>query len=356
MIHLTEEQIENLKMIKNIIDERIKDADLKFKSNRKGYTFWCPKDMNEEKTKQGYTFYAYGGRVLDLYYYFSKKKDGTDKAEIKYSIFDKDYEKYDSRIKGVRDILANRQGNLDVRLNRLLTEIGDYEWNIVMETFEKWAKCPQEQESSNNKASTNKKKTHYERMRETAIANRNSDYKEGNIKIIEMESRICDDNQEINGKKPDLIGVYKDGDEIYFCYIEYKCTTAAMDGNQSPVKHYQVMRSCYTCKPEYFKSYDKRTGKPIIADLKSLDGVMPQILFVFSHIRDNDNNKLNPCMTFKKAKNSLDNIKKEINKDSVTYNHIKDNVKVLIISDETEELRIDKLMTVEEAIAKLEND
>ena len=83
---------------------------------------------------------------------------------------------------------------------------------------------------------------------------------------------------------------------------------------------------------------------------------MPQILFVFSHIRDNDNNKLNPCMTFKKAKNSLDNIKKEINKDSVTYNHIKDNVKVLIISDETEELRIDKLMTVEEAIAKLEND
>ena len=74
MIHLTEEQIENLKMIKNIIDERIKDADLKFKSNHKGYTFWCPKDMNEEKTKQGYTFYAYGGRVLDLYYYFSKRR------------------------------------------------------------------------------------------------------------------------------------------------------------------------------------------------------------------------------------------------------------------------------------------
>ena len=343
------EHIKELKEIIAKINEKITEEHEK-------YIFWCPKDMDKERNKKGYTFHAYGGRVLDLYYYYSKQKDGTVKPEIKYSIFEKGYEKYYSKIEDVRAKLANRQGNSEVRRNRLLKEIGNDEWKIVMETFKKWAECPQD--SSIDKANNNNKhKTHYERMRETAIANLNSRYyKEGNIKIIEMESRISDEDHNINGKKPDLIGVYKNGDEINFCYIEYKCTTAAMDGNQNPVKHYQVMRDCYTCKPEYFKSYDKRIGEPIIADLKSLEGVMPKIIFLFSHIRKNINDELCPCMTLKKAKNRLVDIKNEIIKDSDNYNNIKDNVKVLIISDEKEELKIDKLMTVEEAIAKLEND
>ena len=201
---MNKEQITKLQNVIKTINAKIVEA-------RRKYTFWCPKDMDSEHKKQGYTLYAYGGRVLDLYLL---------NGVMRYSVWDKDYKSYSEEIDKIREILINKSGTADKKIARL-TSISTEDWEKVLTAFKTWAEY----------IDNNKKTTHFERMRETAIANKNQAFKNGNIKIIEMESRNA------IGKKPDLIGVRREKDNIILSYIEYKCTTAAMTGTQSPVEH-----------------------------------------------------------------------------------------------------------------------
>ena len=315
----------NIKALQNIINA-INDN---IGETHRKYIFWCPKDMDSEHKKRGYTFYAYGGRVLDVYFL---------NDVMRYSVWDKDYKHYSNEIDKIREKLINKSGTSDEKIARL-TSIRTDDWDKVLTAFENWASFIEDD-----------KKTHFERMRETAIANNNQAFTNGNIKIIEIESRNA------IGKKPDLIGVRREKDNIILSYIEYKCTTAAMTGTQSPVEHYKDMRKHYKDRtPAIFESYFERScwenndhAKPYDAfDLKK---ATKEIVFLFSHISDesNESNKSQE-LTVQDVLTGIKAIKAEMGSSN-------DDVKIMFIKDECEKLKTDKehMMSVLEAIKWLE--
>ena len=320
---MNKEQITKLQNVIKTINAKIVEA-------RRKYTFWCPKDMDSEHKKQGYTLYAYGGRVLDLYLL---------NGVMRYSVWDKDYKSYSEEIDKIREILINKSGTADKKIARL-TSISTEDWEKVLTAFETWAEY----------IDNNKKTTHFERMRETAIANKNQAFKNGNIKIIEMESRHA------IGKKPDLIGVRREKDNIILSYIEYKCTTAAMTGTQSPVEHYKDMKKYYKDRtPAIFESYFERScwenndkAKP--DDAFDLKNATKEIVFLFSHITD-ENNESNKSqeLTVQDVLTGIKAIKTEMGRSN-------DDVKIMFIKDECERLKTDNkhMMTVHDAIKWLE--
>ena len=320
---MNKEQITKLQNVIKTINAKIVEA-------RRKYTFWCPKDMDSEHKKQGYTLYAYGGRVLDLYLL---------NGVMRYSVWDKDYKSYSEEIDKIREILINKSGTADKKIARL-TSISTEDWEKVLTAFENWAEYIDD----------NKKTTHFERMRETAIANKNQAFKNGNIKIIEMESRNA------IGKKPDLIGVRREKDNIILSYIEYKCTTAAMTGTQSPVEHYKDMKKYYKDRtPAIFESYFERScwenndkAKP--DDAFDLKNATKEIVFLFSHITD-ENNESNKSqeLTVQDVLTGIKAIKTEMGRSN-------DDVKIMFIKDECERLKTDNkyMMTVQDAIKWLE--
>ena len=320
---MNKEQITKLQNVIKTINAKIVEA-------RRKYTFWCPKDMDSEHKKQGYTLYAYGGRVLDLYLL---------NGVMRYSVWDKDYKSYSEEIDKIREILINKSGTADKKIARL-TSISTEDWEKVLTAFKTWAEY----------IDNNKKTTHFERMRETAIANKNQVFKNGNIKIIEMESRNA------IGKKPDLIGVRREKDNIILSYIEYKCTTAAMTGTQSPVEHYKDMRKHYKDRtPAIFESYFERScwenndkAKP--DDAFDLKNATKEIVFLFSHITD-ENNESNKSqeLTVQDVLTGIKAIKTEMGRSN-------DDVKIMFIKDECERLKTDNkhMMTVQDAIKWLE--
>ena len=320
---MNKEQITKLQNVIKTINAKIVEA-------RRKYTFWCPKDMDSEHKKQGYTLYAYGGRVLDLYLL---------NGVMRYSVWDKDYKSYSEEIDKIREILINKAGTADKKIARL-TSISTEDWEKVLTAFKTWAEY----------IDNNKKTTHFERMRETAIANKNQAFKNGNIKIIEMESRNA------IGKKPDLIGVRREKDNIILSYIEYKCTTAAMTGTQSPVEHYKDMKKYYKDRtPAIFESYFERScwenndkAKP--DDAFDLKNATKEIVFLFSHITD-ENNESNKSqeLTVQDVLTGIKAIKTEMGRSN-------DDVKIMFIKDECERLKTDNkhMMTVQDAIKWLE--
>ena len=320
---MNKEQITKLQNVIKTINAKIVEA-------RRKYIFWCPKDMDIEHKKQGYTLYAYGGRVLDLYLL---------NGVMRYSVWDKDYKSYSEEIDKIREILINKSGTADKKIARL-TSISTEDWEKVLTAFKTWAEY----------IDNNKKTTHFERMRETAIANKNQAFKNGNIKIIEMESRNA------IGKKPDLIGVRREKDNIILSYIEYKCTTAAMTGTQSPVEHYKDMKKYYKDRtPAIFESYFERScwenndkAKP--GDAFDLKNATKEIVFLFSHITD-ENNESNKSqeLTVQDVLTGIKAIKAEMGRNN-------DDVKIMFIKDECERLKTDNkhMMTVQDAIKWLE--
>ena len=100
---MNKEQITKLQNVIKTINAKIVEA-------RRKYTFWCPKDMDSEHKKQGYTLYAYGGRVLDLYLL---------NGVMRYSVWDKDYKSYSEEIDKIREILINKSGTADKKIARL---------------------------------------------------------------------------------------------------------------------------------------------------------------------------------------------------------------------------------------------
>ena len=305
---MNKEQITKLQNVIKTINAKIVEA-------RRKYIFWCPKDMDIEHKKQGYTLYAYGGRVLDLYLL---------NGVMRYSVWDKDYKSYSEEIDKIREILINKSGTADKKIARL-TSISTEDWEKVLTAFKTWAEY----------IDNNKKTTHFERMRETAIANKNQAFKNGNIKIIEMESRNA------IGKKPDLIGVRREKDNIILSYIEYKCTTAAMTGTQSPVEHYKDMKKYYKDRtPAIFESYFERScwenndkAKP--DDAFDLKNATKEIVFLFSHITD-ENNESNKSqeLTVQDVLTGIKAIKTEMGRSN-------DDVKIMFIKDECERLKTD---------------
>ena len=317
---MNKEQITKLQNVIKTINAKIVEA-------RRKYTFWCPKDMDSEHKKQGYTLYAYGGRVLDLYLL---------NGVMRYSVWDKDYKSYSEEIDKIREILINKSGTADKKIARL-TSISTEDWEKVLTAFEDWASFIEDD-----------KKTHFERMRETAIANNNQAFTNGIIKIIEIESRNA------IGKKPDLIGVRREKDNIILSYIEYKCTTTAMTGTQSPVEHYKDMRKHYKDRtPAIFESYFERscwentdgTKLDVSLDLKN---ATKEIVFLFSHIDDNISNETQG-LTLQDVLTGIKKIQSEMGKSN-------DNVKIMFISNEFDILKTDKehMMSVSEAIKWLE--
>ena len=276
--------------------------------------------MDSGHKKQGYTLYAYGGRVLDIYFL---------NGVMRYSVWDKDYRSYSEEIDKIREILINKAGTANEKIARL-TSISTEDWEKVLTAFKNWAD------------------THFERKRETAIANNNQAFSNGNIKIIEMESRNA------IGKKPDLIGVRREKNNIVLSYIEYKCTTAAMTGTQSPVEHYKDMKKYYKDKtPDIFESYFERScwantdgTKPDVSlDLKN---ATKEIVFLFSHIDDNISNETQG-LTLQDVLTGIKEIQSEMGKSN-------DNVKIMFIRNEFDILKTDKehMMSVMEAIKWLE--
>lgn len=284
--------------------------------------------MDCKHKKQGYTLYAYGGRVLDLYFL---------NGVMRYSVWNKDYKSYSEEIDQIRDILINKSGTSNERIARL-TSISTEDWEKVLTAFEDWASFIEDD-----------KKTHFERMRETAIANNNQAVTNGNIKIIEIESRNA------IGKKPDLIGVRREKDNIILSYIEYKCTTAAMTGMQSPVEHYKDMKKYYKDKtPDIFKSYFERscwanTDETKLDGMVDLKNATKEIVFLFSHIDDSISNKTQG-LTVQDVLTALEEIQNVMDKN--------DDVKVLFIKNECEKLKTDKehMMSIQDAIKWLEEN
>lgn len=284
------------------------------------HTFWCPKDKDGDHEKWGFTLYAYGGRVLDLHMINDR---------VHFSLFDSSYEKYFcdewSKIEEKYNRIKMRDGGDEARLKRLFA-LSEKDWNIIFRAF-----------NTRGYKKINGKQ-YLERDRETVISHINDGSIKGGMKIIEMESRMRGTNAK---KKPDMIGVYKVGEKSVLNFIEYKCTTAAMDGTQAPIKHYEDMRGYFNKKDEfkYFEEYDKRIGQPLLEDTAKADR---QMLFVFSHINDKEG------MTTQKAINGLEKVKKQAEDDKkIEY------VKVIILKNEEESIKINNIKSLEEAIKEL---
>lgn len=302
----------------------IETIENKFSDEHKKNTFWCPKDMDVERKQQGYILYAYGGQVLKLY---------VVNGRIHFSLFDRDYERYFvtperkktwGKIKDKYDAAKKNEGNDQERLDRLMA-IEDGDWEIILNAFKERADSP---------SGLNCK--HFERSRQTAIARLNDGTHRGGVKIIEMESKM-----RVKGKKPDLIGIRAEDDQVIFSYIEYKCTTSAMNGNCRPVDHLIDMKEYYKTNYTYFEQYDQRLDENLVS-LSAIGDTKKEMLFLFSHVGVENSKE---GMTVQKAINGLNEMKK--------YG-LEEDVKIAIIKDEEEKICGRNIKSIDEALVDLE--
>ncbi len=314
-----EDIIKELVNSKNVIEKMIPEEHL-------AYTYWCPKNKDGDPEQKGFVLYAYGGSVLELY---------VKNKVVSFSLFDKEYldtylgnvsEKTKNDIKKTIAEVKNNVGGSRERLKRLLS-MQTEDWALVLSAFR------------NRGYGLVGDKQYLERLRETVIAHNNTGKAGSVIKIIEMESKIPG---AAAGKKPDMIGVRKEGEGIIFSYIEYKCTTGAMDGTHKPVDHYRDMKKYYTNKEyTYFENYDSLVGKSM---LNSFAGAKKEMLFMFSNIDKEDG------MTINKAVNGIERLKTEVEKDGLST-----KVKIVMIPDENSVIRVKDIYTIEKALAKLKD-
>ena len=300
--------------------------------------FWCPKDKDGRPDRPGLYLYAYGGCVLKLYLI---KPDRKEKWELHFSLFDTGYEtKYfvdeDGNSTWTRetrkkyDDAKNISGGSKARLERLLT-LNERDWDIILNAFKTRAYAGIDG------------KRYLERARETVIAHNNNGEHKDSLKIIEMESRI----REIkSGKKPDMIGVRSEGEDCVLSFIEYKCTSGAMEGVYGPVKHYDDMKNYFSKKDmfDYYESYDKRLGKPV---LKKAADAEREILFLFSHVGIEDTRS---GMSIQTALNGIYEVKGQAEADGLT-----DKVKAVILKDESGIIRREDIKSLDDAITQLKS-
>ena len=313
--------IEKLIECKNEINEKIPKKHLE-------NTFWCPKNKDGDDNKPGFILYAYGGQVLRLY---------ASGRAVYFSLFSEKYKDYLDKdvwegVKNTYNSVKGNTGGSDERLKRLL-KIKKSEWNVFLSAFENRAYPKSDSEKKDKD-----KHKHLERARETVIAHRNNSCIPDGIKIIEMESRMP-----FAGKKPDMIGVRVNKGQPVLCFIEYKCTKAAMNGNCRPVDHYLDIEKYYQYPFDYFEEFEKRLGEPVF--LKGgISKVKREIVFLFSHIGNGNE------LTEKKVINSLQKMLDEIVN---IRNGTASDVRVVIINDENSVIRDKDFLSVDEAIKKL---
>lgn len=306
---------ENMKKVK---DKKEKIEKMIPDDHRK-YTFWSPKDFIEGKYK-GYMLYAYGGYVLGLY---------LDNAElkVKLNVSDKYYEYSKFAETGVLSETEYKKKLSSIESYILTGEETAETGNAFDFAFKV---CKNRAEGT----AINHPKHYLERMRETAIARKHCSTT-SDFWIIEMESKMP-----VNGKKPDLIGIQITDNKPVFYFIEYKCTTGAMDGNQCPIAHLEDMAKYYsTLKLSGFESYAERLGYSV--DLSNADR---KILFLFSNVCKTDKGG----MTYQKAINGIEKLK-----DFKGDNEVLKNVRIAIIQDENDTIWPGKIYSIEDAVALL---
>ena len=298
-------------------------------------TFWCPKDKDGDDKQPGFYLYAYGGCVLKLYLITpqNKKED-----ELHFSLFDNEYEKFFADKNGNAtwtEESKNRfnnakklDGGSEERYKRLL-KLVEEDWNIILSAFRARA-YPQKDDD----------KQYLERARETVIAHKNNGSEKDGIKIIEMESRI---RGITTGKKPDMIGVRKEGNETILSFIEYKCTTGTMEGNCRLIDHFRDMQKYYMRKGmfDYYESYDARIGSSVLG---KVDDARRESLFILSHVGSGDTKE---GMTPQKAIDGLKMVRDE-------YDGSSDQVRVVILKDEKDIIRQSDILSLDDAIRDLE--
>lgn len=289
------------------------------------YLYWCPKVF--DKNCIGFNLYAYGGWLLSVY------MDIDNIVRPKELIHDKNYYSYvpenicKEAVQNVKGKVEKfKKANYNYKVKELF-DLKQEDWDIILSMFKSRA-CSKEE---------NGNKKHLERMRQTAIARKNEN---GNIKIIEIESRMKDCN-----KKPDMIGIRKEGDTIVLMFIEYKCTEAAMNKDKRPLIHFQDMVKYYNHLSDdtkkMFQNYERciddvfdTKAKGVLSDLRLIKGEM---VFLFSHVN---------CAKGVSKKSVLNSIE-EIKKDNCYKVH-KDNLKFILINDENETLDSSNLKSLEE--------
>ena len=297
-----------------------------FPDEHRKYTFWSPKDSIEGKHK-GYMLYAYGGYVLGLYL-------DNDELKVKLNVSDKYYEYSKSAETGALSETEYKDRLTPIE-SYILTgeeaaETGDA-FDFAFKVCRNRAKG----------TAIHHPKRYLERMRETAIARKHSSTT-SDFWIIEMESKMP-----VNGKKPDLIGIQITDNKPVFYFVEYKCTTGAMGGNQCPIAHLKDMAKYYnTLNLRGFESYAERLGHS--ADLSDAER---KILFLFSNVSKTGKDG----MTYQKAINGIEKLKdfKGDNEDFKGDNEVLENVRIAIIQDENDTIWPGKFYSIEDAVALL---
>lgn len=317
------------------IKENISLINNKISENHKRNIFWCPKYIDSAREQMGFTLYAYGGAVVSIY-------EKNENISIK--LFNNTYDTYflgtwDEMKEKLNAVKGKRQQ--DSRLEEL-KKWDDTIWNMIMDAFlvraEKLAMAEEVKVVKGKNV-----KSYLERKRENVIAKNNRDMEQGCIRVVEMESKIPQ-----AGKKPDLIGIRKDADTYIFSFIEYKCTTAGMNG-VSLEEHFNDMSKYYKSEAvlEQMISYNYRLE--VLEEREKVDiskkDVKSEIVFLFSHIGKEKG------VSAQKVYNDL--IKMERHEKFKEY---KKDVKFIVLQDENQLLNAMNYYGYEEMVKYVKNN
>lgn len=316
---MTEEQI-------NKIVETV--GSLSIPKERIKYTFWNPYLENDVEQ---YNLYAYGGSLTQLFFnnkYRANKftsdycKHFKDKEEGK-RIYD-EFVYSTSHAKGVEHIEGWSENT----------------WESVLYAFDKW--------------SVKSDNPEYERRRQTYICHNHESGDDFKIFVMEKNVKL--------GKKDtpelDICAVRHENGKPIIAFTEYKCTTSALTGKTTLLKHFNDMIRYYK-NPDQIKEFvklynfkQKMMGKN---DSINASDCGSEIVFLISHIdwsyRSNTEKKekggkqskyIDPTVLL----SDLQRVKSE----GVDFATHKDNVKIVILEDESQSISSSKYMTFDNAI------
>lgn len=329
-----EKVLKNINTIKATIDK------LNIPIDRYNYTFWNP---YLENGKDEFHLYAYGGSLTKLYY--SGRGLGA-------SNFDKDYINhfsqqsvgeavrtdfsfYNQRAKGVEYLMSWEEDT----------------WTNVLEAFDAWSR-----KSVNSE---------YERRRQTYICRNHEDNKDFRIFVMEKNIKLVNTSNEEKGKgnpELDICGLRYEGGRPILSFTEYKCTTSAITGSTTLVKHFEDMIRYYQLpeqKELFIKLYNrKRLLLGEAEDEIDSENCDSEIVFLVSHIEWSYRYKKNDTGEKKKKKAQvidptllLADLKRVAGVEG--FEAHKNKLKVVFLEDETGSINKESMKSYDEAVEYL---
>lgn len=316
--------------IKKIVDTIQK---LSMPEERVDYTFWNP---YIENGVEQYNLYAYGGSLTQLYFNNIYR---AGKFTADYCKHFKDTEEgkriYDSFVHST----SHAKGV------ETLEGWDENTWDSILYAFDKW--------------SVKSENPEYERRRQTFICHNHENNDDFKIFVMEKNVKIGEkDTPEL-----DICAVRFVNNKPIIAFTEYKCTTSALKGKTTLVKHYNDMIRYYKDSDqieEFVKLYNLK--QELLGKHASLEaGVCgSEIVFLLSHIdwtyrekfeKSGKGGKKSKCIDPTVLLDDLEKLRAE----GKNFAEHKDNIKIVILEDEKQIINPSNYITYDKAVAYIRN-